>query len=184
MTHRRINPTLNPLPFDHLIMQGLSHAMQPLKLKVRGALLSGTMQNGRDGMGVMGGKLRVNPIGHGQQLGRATDIIDICMRFGCKNWEARKAFYLHQFNLRVPISTFDQSHHNAAIQPFGQVIKPIDHMGGPLAISLHHDTKTVPTREARLRQNSFNHIQRQIQPRRFLCIYIQSNARRFSQKGQ
>ena len=92
--------------------------MQPLKLKIRGALLRSSVQNGRDGVGVMGGKLRINPIGHGQQFGRATDVIDIRMRLGCKNREARKAFNLRQFNLRVPISTFDQPHHNAAVQPF------------------------------------------------------------------
>ena len=73
------------------------------------------MQYGRDGMGVMGGKLRVNAIRHGQQFLRATDVVHIGMRFCGQHRKTWEPLNLRQFDLCVPICALDQTHHDAAI---------------------------------------------------------------------
>ena len=162
MTYRRVYPTCHTLSSNHLFIERLAHTVQTLKFIVSGALLGSDMQHSGYSMGIMGGKLRINSARHAKQFGGTADVINIRMMFGSQHRKARQAFNLCQFDLRVPISTFDQSHHNAAIQTLGQLVEPINNMGSTLAISLHHHTKPVPPSQARLRQNRLNNIQGKI----------------------
>ena len=100
---------------QHLLMQSFSHAMQALEFKIFHLLRGCTVQYGGDGMGVMGGKLRVNAIRHGQQFLGATDVVHIGMRFRGQHWKSGESLNLRQFDLCVPICALDQTHHDAAI---------------------------------------------------------------------
>ena len=89
--------------------------MKSLEFKMLYLLSRRAVQYGSNGMGVMRGKLRVNTIRHGQQFLRATHVAYIGMRFCGQNRKTWERFNLRQFDLRVPIGAFYQTHHDAAI---------------------------------------------------------------------
>ncbi len=61
-SNRCINPAAGHFGLQNKVMQGFTHALKALKLIKRG--VSCHFKNGRDSVGVMGGKLRINPVGH------------------------------------------------------------------------------------------------------------------------
>ena len=146
----RINAAGNPMLLQHLIMQSFPHAMQSLEFEICHLLSARTVQYGRDGMGVMGGKLRVDAIRHGQQFLRTTDVVHIGVWFCGQHRKTWEPLNLRQFDFRVPISALDQTHHDAAIQFLGQSIEPINDIGGALAIGLNDHPKPVPMGKTRL----------------------------------
>ena len=87
--HGRINPAPRALFGQNDVMQPLAHAMQALKFETARVppIGAGHVQNCRDSMGVMGGKLRINPVGHRQQLARIGKVTDVCRLFAGEHRE-------------------------------------------------------------------------------------------------
>ena len=144
---------------QHDVVQTLAHAVQTLKFK--GGTVGPHVQNGGDGMGIMGGELRIDPVRHVQQFARMGDIADISSLFAGKDGKGRQAQNLRALHLGVPIGALDQPHHDLAVQFHRQPIQPVDHRPGAAAISLHHHPESVPTFQAFVGQHRLDHIQRQ-----------------------
>jgi hypothetical protein len=54
---------------DHLVVQRLAHAVQALEFVLAGVVvLAGDLVDGRQRVGVVGGELRIDRVGHRQQL--------------------------------------------------------------------------------------------------------------------
>ena len=111
--HRCINPACRPVAADHLVVEDFPHAMEALKLKVPTPIGEG--QNGRHGVGVVGGEQRKKPVGPGQQALRAGQIGDIGRHLAGEHRVVGKAIELRRFNFGVPIGAFYQSYHHFAV---------------------------------------------------------------------
>ena len=127
-------------------------------------------------MGVMGGKLRIDPIGHAQQFRGAAQIRHIGCHLAGVDRKGFQPLHLRALDLAIPIGAFDQAHHDFAIKAICQGVKPIQHLGGAFSIGLHHHAKPIPAGQPRVAQHRLDHIQRQIQPVCLFCIDIQPHA--------
>ncbi len=143
--HRRIDPAAGAFVLQHDIVQPLSHPVQALELE---RLIACHVQNGGDGMGVVGGELRIDPVGHAQQLLRMGDIADIGRILAGEHREIGQAQNLRPLHFRVPVGPLHQPHHDAAVQPVRQRVKPVDHRACAPAVGLHHHAEPVPARKA------------------------------------
>ena len=169
------------LVFDDVV-QRLAHAVQALEFK--GVAVVGHMQDGRHGVRVVGGELRIDAVGHRQQLARIGDVGHIRRGLGGEHRKARHAHDLRAFDLGIPIGALDQPHHDLAIEPFGHRIKRVDHRTGAGAIGLHDDAEALPSRKRGLGEDGFNHLKRQRQAVGFLGVDVEAHPRRFRQKRQ
>ncbi len=75
------------------VMQPLAHAMQALELETAQVTpsVSRHVQHRRDGMGVVGGELRIDPVGHAQQFAGIGDVADIGRLLAGEHRERRSA---------------------------------------------------------------------------------------------
>ncbi len=64
---RRIDAAARAFGAAHRLVQRLAHAVQALELEA-GAVVAGHLQDGGDGVGVVGGELRVDAVGHASSL--------------------------------------------------------------------------------------------------------------------
>ncbi len=81
-------------------MQRLAHAVKALKLKR--IHIFGHLKDRCDGMGVVGRKLRVDAVGHRQELARVGDIGNVGGGFRGEDREAVDAKHLRGLDLGVP----------------------------------------------------------------------------------
>ncbi len=181
-SHRRVNPAARAFRLAHEPMQRLAHAVKALKLK--GAPIPRQRQDRRDGVGVVGGELRIDPIGHGQELLSARNKSDVGGGFASEHWEIRDAVDLGALNFGVPIRTLHQPHHNAPVQRAGEGVEPLNHRGRALAIGLHHDAEAVPPRQSRVAQHRLGNVQREIEAVGLLGVDVQAKPARFGVEGE
>ena len=158
---------------QHDIVQAFTHAVQALELK---AGIARQFEDRRHGLGVVGRKLRIDAVGIADQLLGIGNIADIGCGLGGKQRKARQAFDLRALDLAVPIGALHQTHHDLAIQPLGGGIEPVDHLPRPLAVSLHHHAKAVPSRKGRIGQHRLDHLHRQDQTVLLFCIDVHAHA--------
>ena len=71
--------------FQHDIMQPFAHAMQALEFKR--LFVRRHIKDRRNRMGVVGGKLRIDAVGHGQKLAGIGDVGDVGGLFAGKDGE-------------------------------------------------------------------------------------------------
>jgi hypothetical protein len=109
---RRINPartvqfTVGNLA-DHLLVERFAHAVQALELILAGiVVLPGQLINGCQGVGVVGGELRVDQARHRQQLFRAGEVGDVGIHFAGIDRVAFEAVHLRAFDFAVPVGAF------------------------------------------------------------------------------
>ena len=157
--NRGVNATAGFLGLEDDVVQGLAHAVQALEFE--GRFIGGHFQNGGGGMGVMGGELRIDPVGHRQELAGIGDIADIGGGLRGEDRKALDALDLGALDLGVPIGALDEADHDLAIKPCGQTIKVVKNVAGAVAIGLNHDAKAVPARKGRLGEHGFDNIERQ-----------------------
>ncbi len=103
----RLAEALGPHDFA---VQCLAHAVEPLKLV---GAIAGERGNGRDGVGIVGRKLRIEAVGPRQQrLGRG-EIGDIGIHLAREHGIPGEPRLLRPFDLAVPIGALDQPHRDA-----------------------------------------------------------------------
>lgn len=76
-------------------------------------------------MGVMSGKLRIYPVGHGKQFGRIGKVGHIGCLLARKHGITLKTQYLGILDLGVPICPLYQPDGDLAVQFFSEGIKPV-----------------------------------------------------------
>ena len=171
---RCIDPAAGAFGFQHDVMQPLAHPVQALKL-VRLARLR-HVEDGGDRMGIVGGELRIDPVGHRQQLAGIGDIADVGRLFAGKDRKVGQAQHLRALDLGVPIGALDQPHHDLAVQPDGHVMQPVDDRPRPAAIGLHDDAEPRPPGQLGVAQHRLDHTQRQGQPVRLFGVDVKAHA--------
>ena len=108
--HRGINATGNQRILQYLAVNSLAHAVQALQFKGR-ASASGNLQDGGDGGGIVGGKLRVNRIGGLQQGLGARQIGNVGVVLVGEDRIKRQPLLLRALDFGVPVGTLDQATH-------------------------------------------------------------------------
>jgi hypothetical protein len=171
---RRIDAAARAFRFAHRFVQRLAHAVQALELEA--VPIWRHRQHGGDGVRVVRGELRVDAVGHRQQLSRAGDVRDVRVRLAGEHRIAGQAMRLGALDLGVPVGALDQPHHDAPVEPPGQRVEPVDDEGGARPIGLHDDAETVPAGEFRLGQHALDDVERQIQPVGLLSVDVQPHA--------
>ena len=180
--HGGVDATMGAVLVHHDVMKGFAHAVQTLEFEL--LFILGHMQYGGDRMRVMGGELRIDPVGHVQQFARVGDIGHIGRGFLGEDGETFDTFDLCAFDLGVPVGAFHQADHYLAIMTDRHVIQRIDHHTSAGAIGLHHDAETIPTGQRRFGEHLFDDIQRQAQTVGFLGVDVQPHAGGFRQQGK
>ena len=146
-TNRSVDTARHLAVFQYLVVQRFTHTVQALELKLVPAQVFRQFQYRRHRVGVMGSKLRVNPIRHAQQLASAGQVRHVTAGLAGKHREAVQAHHLGALDLGIPVGAFYQSHHDAAVEFFRQGIQPVQGLGSPLREGLDHHAKAVPTFE-------------------------------------
>ena len=179
--NRGIDPAARTLGM-HNFMQPLAHAVQALEFK--GRCVFGQIKDRGHRMGIVGGKLRIDAVGHAQQFRRIGDIGHVGRGFAGEDRETVQPQHLRPLDLGIPIGPLDQPHHDPPIQPRGQRVKPVKHRPGAAPVSLHHHAKAVPARQRRVRQRGLDHRQRQRQAVSLFGIDVEAQPRRPRQRRQ
>ncbi|CFO33012.1 Uncharacterised protein [Bordetella pertussis] len=161
---------------DHLLVQRFAHAVQALELVLpRVVVLSRHLVDGRQGIGVMGGELRVCGLGRRQQPARAGQVGDVGVHLARVDRIPLQAVDLGALDLRVPIRPLDQAHHQAVAAALGQVDHVIDHERRALLIGLDDEADAIPVVQLGDETQGFQQVQRNLEPVGFLRVYVQAD---------
>ena len=159
-----------------LVVQRLAHAVQALEFVLAAVVVvAGHVVNAGHGLRVVGGKLRIDRVGRGQQLARAGQVRHIGVYLAGVDRVAVQAIELRALDLAVPVSALDQPDHQPVAAAAAQVDQMVDHVRAALQVSLHHKTNAVPPLECRLEAQAFQQVQRQLQPVGLFGVDVQAD---------
>ena len=146
---------------DHLVVERLAHAVQALELPVQAAA---ELVDGGQRVGVVGGELRVDRVGGGQQLLGAGEVGDVGVDLAGVDRVARLAVLLGALDLAVPVGALDQADHEAVVGAAGEVDQPVEHERAALLVGLDDDADAVPAGELGVAGHGLDQVERQLEP--------------------
>ena len=159
-----------------LVIQRLAHAVQALEFVLAAVVVvAGHVVNAGDGLCVVGGKLRVNGVGCGQQLACAGQVRHIGVNLARVHRVALVAVELGALDLAVPVSALDQPDHQPVAAAPGQVDQVINHVRAALLVGLHHKADAVPALERWRKAQALQQVQRQLQPVGLFGVNVQAD---------
>ena len=123
----------------------MSHAIEPLKLKIMGIIFLGIIINRGNSLGIMGGKLWIKILLFIEQFFNTMLITQLGIVFLCKNGEFSQTFLLSIFYFIIPISTFYQPDGDDLLIIFCQSQQVINHCRSPFLISLNRYAQLIPS---------------------------------------
>ena len=140
----RINATgdVHAAIADNLVVEFLAHAVEALEFEI--AATAGKLDHRGQRVGVVGGELRVEGVGVGEQALGTGDVGDIGGGLAGKHRVVRQAQFLAPLDLAVPVGALDQTHHQTAIMPARHVGQPVDLRQAALLVGLDGEAETVP----------------------------------------
>ena len=160
----------------HLLIQRLAHAVQALEFVLTGRIVwPGHLHDGRDGVRVVRGELRVDGARRGQQRAGASQVADVGVRLARVNGVVGLAIHLRAFDLAVPVRALDQPHHQAVAAAAAQVNQPVDHARAALLVRLDDKANAVPARQLGREAKLFQQVQRQLQPVGLFGVDVQAD---------
>ena len=178
LTDRRIDAATERRVLQHLAVNSFAHAVQALQFKGRCRPGAGSRAVGRhlqdrgDGAGIVGGELRKDRVAGLEQGPGTGQIRDVGVVLVGEHGIVRQAQLLRALDLGVPVSAFDQPAHEAQSQSSPQGSDVGDQLQRAGLVGLQRQPEALPLRMLAgdpLRQG-FEHLQRQLEPVRFLGI--------------
>ena len=112
---RRIDAAARALGLAHRLVQRLAHAVQALELETV-AVLAGHLEDRRNGVRIVRGELRIDAVGHRQQLAGIGDVGDVGVGLAREHRIAGEAERLRPLDLGVPVGALDQPHHDLPVE--------------------------------------------------------------------
>ena len=166
---RRIDAAgfVEPVLPDDLVVQCLAHPMETLEFVVA---VSSEMIDGRQGIGVVGGKLREDCVGCRQQRLRAREVASVGIDLAREHRVPGLPVYLRALDLGVPVRPLDQADHQPVTAAPREVDQVVDHEPAALLVALDHEADAVPAGQGRVEGQRFQQIQRDVQPIAFFGI--------------
>src|SRR5450830_1019132 len=170
---------------DYLFVQRFAHAVQALELVLAGVIvLTGDMVDGRQGVGVVRGELRVDDFRHRQQFACAGNVGHVGVHLAGVDRVAFQPFDLGALDFAVPVRAFYQADHQAMAAAARQVDDVVDHIRATLLVGLDHETDAVPAGQLRLEAQAFEQVQGQFQAVGFFGVDVQADVVLLGQQGQ
>ena len=170
---------------DHLFVERLTHAVQALELVLaRVVVLTRQLVDGRQGVGVVGGKLGIDGLGHRQQLAGAGEIGDIRVGLAGIDGVTLQAVLLGALDLAVPVGALHQPDHQAVTAALGEIDDVVDHIGAALLIGLDDEADAVPVRERRVEAELFQQVEGDLQPIGLLGVDVDADVVLLGELGQ
>ena len=170
--NRGIDPAAARRFAQHDVVQPFAHAVQALEFK---GGVARHLQHRGNRVGVVGGELRIDAVGIADQLAGIGDVTDIRAGLAGEQRKAGMPVHLGALHFAVPVGALDQAHHDAAVQPRGQIVQPVDGLARALAIGLHHHAEPVPAGQRRIGQHRLDHLQREDQPVLLLGVDVHAH---------
>jgi hypothetical protein len=145
LAHRRVDTTLakHLCILAHTIVQIFAHAVQALILIT--IALTRQFTDGRNGVGIVGGKLRIKQLGLLQQTLSTSQIRQIGVHLARKHGVTRQAILLRNFDFCIPVRALDQAHWQPSAGFLRHGLKVIDHLPATLLIGLNGQPQALPT---------------------------------------
>ncbi|VVN46094.1 hypothetical protein PS664_05840 [Pseudomonas fluorescens] len=169
----------------NLLVQRFTHAVQALELVLAGVIvLTGDMVDGRQGMGVVRGELRVDDFWHRQQFACAGNVGNVGVHLAGVHRIAFQAFDLGALDFAVPVRTFYQADHQAMAAAARQVDDVVDHIRATFLVGLDHETDAVPAGQLWLEAQALQQVQGQLQAVGFFGVDVQADVVLLGQQGQ
>ncbi len=135
--HRRIGPHHHPVvEVVGGLVERLAHAVQALELDADPGVGRHPPHRGQ-GVGVVGGELRVEVRPRADHRPRADQVGEVCRRLGGVDRIVGPAGHLSPLDLRIPIGALDQAHHQPPAAAPRQGLQLGDHQRRPLLVGLH-----------------------------------------------
>ncbi|MNU99998.1 hypothetical protein D3C71_901530 [compost metagenome] len=161
---------------DHLFVERFTHAVQALELVLaRVVVLPRQLVDGRQRMGVVGGELGIDGLGHRQQLAGAGEIGDIGVGLAGIDGVTLQAILLGALDLAVPVGALHQPDHQAVTAALGEIDDVVDHIGAALLIGLDDEADAVPVRERRVEAELFQQVEGDLQPIGLLGVDVDAD---------
>jgi hypothetical protein len=183
-TDRCIDTAMIALLADQSLVQPLAHAVKPLELEV--AIAACPFEQGRHRQRVVAGEGRADILGV-EHIARHREIRNVGRRLAREQWIVRQPFDLGALDFAIPIGALDQPHVHQPIE----VVGPVDHQAGALAIGLHRHAEPVPALQAGQRRDGADDVEAHLEPLAFLGIDGQRDPlasrlhrQRFEHRGQ
>ncbi len=154
---------------DHLRVQLLAHAMQPLIFERAGGIAK-DLRHVRNRLGIVGRKLRVDHVSRVRQQTRAREIRHVRARLAREDRVSWQSPLLRTLDLAVPVRSFDQANGDAAIQRTRSRRQPLQHCVRTPLIRLHRETEARIVREQLTLEHRIDEQQRKLEALGFLRI--------------
>ena len=175
---RRIDPAgpVELVAADHLLVERLAHAVQALEFVLAAIEIGpGEDERGSERLRIVGGELRIDRVGRGEQFARAGEIAHIGVDLAGEHRKAVEAVDLRALDLRIPIGALDEADHEAAARAAGEIDQPVDHRRAALAIGLDDEAEPVPAPEVRIERERFEQVEREIEPVGLLGVDVEAD---------
>ena len=157
---------------EHDVVQAFAHAVQALEFKGQG--IGRHVEDRGDGVGVVGGELGVDAVGHREEFAGAGDVGHVGGLLAGEDGKALQAKDLGALHLGIPVGAFHEADHDLAVQPGGQGVQPVDGGPGAAAVGLHHDAKAVPAFQRRVLKRGFDDFERKGQTVGLLGVDVEA----------
>ncbi len=169
----------------HLLVQRFTHTVQALEFVLaRVVVLPGQAVDRRQGVGVVGGELRINQVRHAEQFFRAGEVRDVGVDLAGVDRIAFQPFHLGAFDFAVPVGPFHQADHQAAAAAAGQVNQVINDERAALLVGLDHEANAVPARQLWLEAQFFQQIEGDLQTVGLFGVDVNADIILARQQGQ
>ena len=170
---RRINAPAPTILGAQQFVQRLAHPQQALELVACTGRRHGVDR--AHGVRIVGGELRVDMRGIGEQALGAAQIREIGAGLARQHRIAGQAQDLCALDLAVPVGAFDEAHGDAPVESMAQSVQPIDGRRCSLGVGLHGDAEAAPSGQVGRLQYGLNDRQRQVQALSFLGIEVEAD---------
>ena len=187
---RRINPAWTvQFPVgnlaDYLFVERFTHAVQALEfILARIVVLPGQLINGCQGVGVVGGELRIDQARHRQQLFRAGEVGDVGIHFTGIDRIAFEAVHLRAFDFTIPVGPFYQADHQATAAAGGKIDQGINDERAAFLIGLNDEADPVPAGQLRFKAQLLQQVERDLQAIGLFGIDVNPDIVLTRQQGQ
>ena len=179
---RRIDAAAAVVRFLQRFMQRPAHAVQALEFEM--GIVASHGFDRRDRQRIVGGKLRIDPVRHGEQFAGTGEIGDVGVFLARIDRIAVQPERLGELDFGIPIGTLDQAHRNLATMGFSSGMKPVKDGRCALRIGLNHDAESRPIGQLRIGEAMLDHVKREVEPVGFLGVDGQADIGLFGHEGE
>ena len=160
----------------HLLVQRLAHAVQALELVLALAKLkaSGVIDR-RHRVRIVRGELRIDGVRRGQQPARARQVRQVGVRLARIDREVLEAVDLRALDLGIPVGALDETDHQPVATAPREIDDEVDDVRRALQVGLHDEAETVPAGEPRLGTQTFQQVERDLEPVRLFGVDVDAD---------